>query len=91
MATPAQNQAAITAAIQAAATADLSLLNTFATANGPSFTTLMSNLVTLAGEMSDNLRAQQVTGIHDQLNQVLGSFNTLVSTTTAAQTATPLA
>lgn len=91
MATPAQNQAAITAAIQAAAVADLALLNAFLGANGASFTTIKANLDTLATNMSSTARAAQVRAIGAELVQVQADFLTLVSTTTAAETAVPLA
>lgn len=91
MTTPTQNQAAITAAIQAAATADLSLLNTFASANGAGFNTLSNNLATLASQMSDLARQEQVQTIQSALQGVLGQFQTLISNTTAAETATPVA
>jgi hypothetical protein len=89
--TPAQDQAAITAAIQAAAVADLALLTAFATANGGNFTTIEANLTTLAGQMSDAARQAEVTAIRAELAQSLADFQTLISTTTAAQTAIPVA
>lgn len=89
--TPTQNQAAITAAVQAAATADLSLLNTFASANAAAFNSLSNNLAALAGQMSDLARQEQVQSLQAALQGVLGEFQTLISNTTAAQTATPVA
>lgn len=88
---PIQNQAAITAAVQAAAIADLVLLETFLATNGPSFATLSANFSTLAGQMSSLARQQQVTAIMNQLNNALADFNTLISTTTNAITAVPVA
>jgi hypothetical protein len=89
--TPAQNQAAITTAIQAAAAADLALLQTFGVANSPGFNTLETNLTNLATQMSSLSRQQQVQGINAALMHVLGQFNTLISTTTDAKTSVPVA
>ena len=90
MATAAQDQAAITAAIQGAATSDLTRLNTFAAANGPSFNTVSANLATLAGQLSSLGRAQAVLAVKAELDQALADFQTLISATTAAKTATPV-
>lgn len=90
MATAAQDQAATTAAVQAAATADLTRLNAFVVANGASFTAVSNNLATLAGQLSSSARGQQVLTIKAELDQALADFNTLVSTTTAAKTAIPV-
>lgn len=91
MATPAQNQAAITAAIQAAAVADAVLLNAFVVTNGSSFSTLIANFQALQGTMSSTLRAAQVAAISAQLSLVLANFATLQSTTFAAETTVPIA
>lgn len=91
MATPAQNQAAITAAIQAAAVADAVLLNSFVVTNGNSFSTLIANFQALQGTMSSTLRAAQVAAISAQLSLVLANFATLQSTTFAAETTVPIA
>lgn len=90
MATAAQDQAATTAAVQAAATADLVRLNAFSAANGASFTTVSGNLAALAGQLSSSARGQQVLTIKAELDQALADFNTLVSNTTAAKTAIPV-
>lgn len=89
MTTAPQNQAAITAAIQAAATADLTLLQSFASTYGASFTTIENALTALAGSMSDEARGQSVLSIQASLAQALANFQTLISTTNAAQTAVP--
>lgn len=89
--TPAQQQAQITADIQAAATADLSILQAFAASNGASFNTVSTNLNAVANQMSDLARQQQVLNIRAELLQALADFQTLISTTTAAQTAVPIA
>lgn len=91
MATPAQNLAATTAAIQAAAIADLPLLNGYASANGSAFVAIETSLGTLAGNMSSNARTAEVLAIQTMLAGALAAFNTLVSTTTAAQTVVPVA
>lgn len=88
--TAVQDQAAITAAVQAAATNDLTRLQTFSAINGPSFTTVSTNLTTLAGQVSSLARSAQILGIKAELDQALADFNTLIATTTAAKTATPV-
>lgn len=89
--TPIQNQAAITAAIQAAATADLILLTTFSATNGVNFTTIENNLATLASNMSSIARQQAVQAISSQLSQALINFQTIMSQTTTAETAVAIA
>ena len=89
--TPAQNQAAITAAIQAAATADLALLNTFQTTYGPNFITIENALQTVVNNMSSLARQQQVYLIQQSLVAAQATFTQLVSDTTKAQTATAVA
>lgn len=91
MATPVQNQAAITAAIQAAAVADLVLLNAFVSANGAAFNTLLANINTLANNCSSLDRAAKTLQLRTSLMQVLNDFNTLVSNTTTSQTSIPVA
>lgn len=84
------NQAAITSAIQAAAAADLSLLQAFATANGGSFVTIENNMTTLASQMSSLARAGAVLEIRARLALALNDFQTLISSTVTAQTAVPV-
>lgn len=91
MATAAQDQAATALAIQTAAAADLTRLNTFAGANGASFNTVSANLATLAGQVSSTARSAAILAIKAELDQALADFQTLVSSTTAAKTATPIA
>lgn len=87
--TPTQNQAAVNSALQQAATDDLPLLQAFGAANGGSFTTLQTNLTTLIGQTSSVSRAAQLTQISAALAAILAQFNTLVTATTTAKTATP--
>lgn len=91
MATAAQDQAATTAAIQAAAAADLTRLNAFVAANGASFNTVSTNLATLGTQVSSLARAQQILAIKAELDQALADFQTLISSTTAAKSAIPVA
>lgn len=90
MATAAQDQAATTLAVQTAATADLTRLNTFAAANGASFATVSGNLAALATQVSSLARGQAILLIKTELDQALADFNTLTSATNAAKTATPI-
>lgn len=87
--TPAQNQAAVNAALQQAATDDYPLLQAFAAANGSSFTTIENNLTTLIGQVSSVSRISQLTQISNSLAAVLAQFVTLEAATLAAKTATP--
>lgn len=91
MATAAQNIAATTTAIQAAATADLPLLQAYGTANGPAFTNIETTLATLGTTLSSTARQAQIVVISSFLAQALALYNQLVSDTTAAKTATPTA
>jgi hypothetical protein len=74
---------------QAAATADLATLQTVESAEGAPFNALMAALNTAQGALVDIGRQQafQQTVIAP-VQQALGNFQTLVSQTTAATTAT---
>lgn len=91
MATPAQLQAAATAAIQAEAAADYALIQAFIAANGTTFNTILANITALAGNMASTARQATVTQLGAELQQCKNDFLTLQSTTNAAQTTTPVA
>ncbi len=75
------------AAYQAANAADLTALNTLATAQASNFNSLVSALTAGAAALNDASNAAWMTAnVIGLINQALGNFNTLRSMATAAST-----
>lgn len=86
MPTQAQFQAAITTAIQNAATADLALLSNAMTV----LTSTQNQIATLAAAMASPARGQAVQALQQQHAVVIAALQAIITAAQASQTAIPV-